>query len=177
MSIRDEIKYWMNLEHPKLFQVLPTLPNGPVERLLFASKEVNRLVVGPWRDQTEEHRCGRLSAATDMFVEGYRITMALDDPYKKPKTTYMARLDPLQDEVWEIRVLDPKPGIRVFGRFSEQDSLIVLTWAPRESLPGSKEWRDAREGCKAEWRKLFPTYNAITGNNINEYVSHSAVPV
>jgi hypothetical protein len=167
----------MTPQHLRLFQVLPTLPSSPVERFLFASKEINSLIVGPWRDKTQEYRCGLLWAATDMFVEGRLITMALDDPYKKPKATYMARLGPPQDEVWEIRVLDPKPGIRLFGRFAEQDSLIVLTWARREELPGSKEWRDAREGCKAEWRRLFPTYNAITGNNVNEYVSNNAVPV
>ena len=177
MSIRDQIRYWIDQKHRRLFQVLPTLPNGRVERFLFASKEINSLIAGPWRDKVEEYRCGRLWAAMDMFVEGRRITMALDDPYKKRKATYMARLDPLQDEVWEIRILDPKPGIRVFGRFAEQDLLIVSTWARREALPGSKDWRDAREACKAEWRKLFPTYNAITGNNVNEYVSNNAIPV
>jgi hypothetical protein len=100
MSIRDEIKYWMNLKQPRLFQVLPTLPSGPVERFLFGSKEIHDLVVGPWRDKAEEYRCGLLWTATDMFVEGRWITMALDDPYKKPKATYMARLDPVRDEVW-----------------------------------------------------------------------------
>jgi hypothetical protein len=177
MSIRAEINYWLDPARQELFEVAPTVPGDPLERFMFASRDVNRLISGPWADVTEEYRCGRLWAATDMFVTGALITMALDDPYKKPKTTYMARLDPPRDEVWEVRVLDPKPGIRVFGRFAECDAFVALTWAPREALPNSQEWRDAREGCKVEWRKLFPTYNAVTGDSVNEYVSVNAVPV
>jgi hypothetical protein len=177
MSIREEIKYWLDQEHQRLFEVLPTLPGDPLERFMFASDDINRLLWGPWKSPTEERRCGQLWAATDMFVTGRNITMALDDPYSKPRTTYMARLDPLQDEVWEIRVWDPKPGMRVFGRFAERDVFIALTWARREALPNSREWRNAREGCKAEWRKLFPTYNAITGDNVNDYVSINAISV
>lgn len=144
---------------------------------MFASPEINALIAGPWIDRQQEYRCGLLQAAIDRYVEGRPVTMALEDRYKKPKATYLARLDPARDEVWEIRVLDPKPGIRIFGRFAETDVLISLTWAPREALPGSKEWRDAREGCKAEWRKLFPAFDAINGGAVYEYVSKNAIPV
>jgi hypothetical protein len=85
----------------------------------------------------------------------------------------MAQLDSVQDEVWEIRSRDPKPGIRVFGRFAETDLFVALTWWWRSDLKGpkSKQWRNAREGCKAEWQKLFPAYPAKSGTQINDYIS------
>jgi hypothetical protein len=140
---------------------------------MFVSAELLEAVLGPWSCVEDEVRFNRLRADLDMFIDGSLLSMA-QAPYKKPKTTYMARLDPIADEVWEIRSRDPKPGIRVFGRFSEKDVFIALTWEFRDGLggPASREWRDAREGCKAEWRKLFPTYPALGRNDLHDYASN-----
>jgi hypothetical protein len=101
MSIQDVIKYWMS--EGQLFQVFPRLLGSPVNRVLLASEAVNRLVTGPWEDAKEEIRCGRLWADFDRFIEGRLISMSLESPYSKPRTTYMARLHPPADDVIEIR--------------------------------------------------------------------------
>lgn len=151
------------------------LPASPVNRVLLATPDVYRLVTGPWTDQREELRAGRLWADFDRFTEGRLISVALDNPYGKLRTTYLARMDPGRDEVWEIRSRDPKPGIRVFGRFSEPDVFIALNWEYREGLggPGSREFNVEIQKCKAEWRKCIPTFEAHEGTSVDEYISNA----
>jgi hypothetical protein len=142
-----------------------------VNRVLLVSEDVNRLVTGPWQSTAEEIRGGRLWADFDRFIEGRLISASLNSPYSKPKTTYMARLDPPQEDVIEIRSRDPKPGIRVFGRFADKDIYVALNWEYRENLGGPKEkdFDREREICKARWRQLFPTYSSLNGSQIDEY--------
>ena len=171
MSIRDEIS--RRCAEGRLYCLLPALIGTPAVRTVLVSPEINDVVIGPWNDKKFEDRAGRLRANLDMFTSGSVISVGTD-PFKKKKTAYMSPLDPAIDKVWEIRSRDPKPGIRVFGQFSEKDIFVALTWGFRETLggPGSRKWRDARERCKAEWRKLFSTYNPHTGNDPHEYVSN-----
>ena len=92
MSIYELINYW--IKQGALFQVTPTLDSDPLERQMFASEDVNRLITGPWIDERQEIRAGRLWADLDRFVVGRLITVSLDTPYTKPKSTYLARMDP-----------------------------------------------------------------------------------
>jgi hypothetical protein len=179
MSIHDDIQYWIT--RGRLFQVFPRLPAAPVNRVLVVDEVVNRLVTGPWENETEEIRSGRLWADFDRFIEGRLINISLNSPYSKPRTTFMARLDPTLDDVIEIRSRDPRPGIRVFGRFADKDVYVALNWEYRERLggPQNKEFDREREICKAKWRQLFPTYPSINGSHINEYFADisNVVPV
>jgi hypothetical protein len=164
------------MDRGRLFQVFPRLPGSPVGRVLIVNEDLKRLMTGPWTDSQEEVRCGRLWADFDRFIEGRLISVSLDHPYSKPKTTYMARLDPVEDDVFEIRSRDPKPGIRVFGRFADRDVFVALNWEYRGNLGGSqdKEFDREREICKARWRQLFTTYQSISGKNLNEYFADTA---
>jgi len=177
MSTREVIVDWV--QRRALFEVTPTLPNSPHGRWMFANAEVNRLIVGPWADQAERYRCGALWADFDRYVESRIISVCLDNPYRKPKTTFLARLDPGHDEVWEIRSRDPRPSIRVFGRFADRDVFVALDWGHRSQLggPGSNAFKLRIRRCKAEWRKLFPSYDPLTGSSVNEYISENAFPV
>jgi len=140
---------------------------------MFVSDEIRELIFGPWESPEMEVRANRLRADLDMFTEGKVISVA-KDPYNKKKSAYMAPLDPVGDKVWQVRSRDPKPGIRVFGHFVAQDVFIALTWDWRDHLggPGSKEWRDERERCKAEWRKLFPTYQPLGSTKIEAHLTN-----
>lgn len=179
MSIHDEMRYWLDPAHQELFQIHPTMPDENTVRFLYGTKEINRLVEGPWADEVEEVRCGRLWQDFDRFTTGALISVSLDTPYTKPKSTYLARLDPGRDEVWEIRSRFPKRGIRVFGRFADTDTLVLLNWEYRDKLegPGSEEFKVEARKAKAEWRRLFSTYPAHTGTTVHEYVSQKAIPV
>ena len=108
-SLRDAVaRRWLT-------RVEPTMPSEPMVRALYASAEVYRLITGPWADAAEEVRCGRLWADFDRFVEGRVVPVALNTPYSHPSKTYLSRLHPAQDEVWEIRSRAPKPSIRVLA--------------------------------------------------------------
>jgi hypothetical protein len=145
MSIHDEIRLRCGGPHPSLFRIGPTLGGGS-KRFLYGTREINRLVVGPWGDQAEEMRCGRLWQDFDRYVEERLISVTLE-PYKKPKSTYLARLDPGRDEVWEIRSRFPRRGIRVFGRFADANHFVLLNCEFRDNLggPDSDEFKGGNE--------------------------------
>lgn len=170
MSIRDEIRARTEERPPRLFFLPPLLPGGPFVREIFVSEEVNRVAHPPWDPTDMGVRFAGMRAFLDRWTEGSIISVA-DDPRRKPKATYMARIDPAPDEVFDIRCIAPNPGIRVFGCFADRDLFVALTKAGREELTTDKEWRDAREACKAAWRRLFPTYQPFSGANLNEYIS------
>ena len=172
MSIRDEIR--ARIDEGRLFHLPHSLPGASTARTLFVSEEVRRVVVGPWSHDTEGLRFGELRAHLDVFTEGSLISIALD-PFKKPKAAYLAAIDPTADGVWDIRSLDPSPAIRVLGCFAETNVFVALVWDYRKNLggPHSKEWRDLRERCKAEWRKLIPTYPPLIAENVDEYISEN----
>jgi len=86
---------------------------------------------------------------------------------------YLGRLHPARDEVWDIRSSDPPPGLRVFGRFGNTDIFVGLSWEERLPL-GSKDspdWKRLILQCKTDWRNLFPAHNAISGDDIHDYIS------
>lgn len=173
MSIRDEINN--RISEKRLFVLPPLLSSDPVKRHMFVSKEVYTAVdPASWHRGDDTHRLGRLRADLDAFTTGQLIAVA-EDPYKKPNSTYIARTDPITDDVWDIRSRDPRPGIRVLGGFVETDAFVSITFDYRTNLggPGSKEWRDFIERCKAQWRVLFGTYPRHRGDEIHDYISEN----
>lgn len=170
MSIQAEIRN--RVAEGRLTLLQPALPDIPRVRSMFASEEICRLVLGPWTDAAMEERCGALRADLDHFISGATLTVSRE-PYRKPKQTFLSRLDPGRDEVWVIRSRAPKPGIRVFGRFAQRDVFVALSWAWRSELdgPGSKDWRDAAVGCIAEWRRLLHPYEPLREGDLHDYAT------
>jgi hypothetical protein len=147
-----------------------------VLRELFVSEEINAVAYPPWPATTLGRRYARMRQHLDAWSAGGLITVA-DDPYRKPKRTFMARIDPESDEVFDFRVREPKPGIRVLGCFADCDLFIALTMTGHENLTAPRDWRDEREACKAAWRRLFPSYNPFSRVDLNDYVSEKLVIV
>jgi hypothetical protein len=50
MSIHEEIAYWCDSSHQELFLIGPTL-GGALVRFLYGTREINRLIEGPWADE------------------------------------------------------------------------------------------------------------------------------
>ena len=67
-----------------------------------------------------------------------------------------ARVHPTQLEVWDIRAIEPSPGIRGFGCFGDRDLFIVLTYEYRENLDATANGFaiEARR-CRQVWDFLF----------------------
>lgn len=184
MSIRDLIRFW--IDDGRLFELKPVLDSDPIQRTLIVSKEILSLLEGPWIDEAWAQRCGELRATLEAYIRGQRIGICLK-PYKGA-SAYMARLDRPEDEVWDIRSIDPNPALRLFGRFAETDLFVALIWSPRSvEVPASQrpplgprnsiEWRNAILECKAEWNKLFPSYAPLHGSQTHEYIKDNFFPV
>jgi hypothetical protein len=88
---------------------------------------------------------------------------------------FLDRLDPPPPEVWEIRVIEHNPQARLFGRFAEQDTLVLTAFHTRGHLGKrvSRAWFDAMVACVASWERLFPGTLPFYGCTIHDYVSEN----
>jgi hypothetical protein len=176
MSIRDEVHARCAADDGRLVLVEPLLPVAHA-RVIYVTRELDEaLAAGAEAEEgSTAHRIGLLQTDLDWFIAGELITVG----YGKEDHCRMKPLDPQDEEVWEIRSRDPKPSIRVFGRFSEPDVFIATHMAWRSELGawGSQEWATEIRRCKAAWRQLFPTYPPHSGVNVHDYVTENVVAV
>jgi hypothetical protein len=181
MSIRNE---WQRLvaESEQLFRLKP-LDGDPAARTVLLSKEMNDLIEGPWEEGEEANRLARLLATLQNIVAGRRLVVCLT-PHEARRAN-IGRLCPIDDSIWDIRCLD-KPALRVFCAFVEKDVLFAVTCRPRSVeidwlrwlLLGdrnSKEWKRGIAAAKLEWIKLFPTYDRVSGDNLDAYLSNATL--
>jgi hypothetical protein len=146
-------------------------------RTVFVSEEVRDIVWDDYYPDTwEGRRHGNLRAFFDAFTEGAEFSVAFD-PFNKPRTTTIARVHPVDLEVFDFRCLDPKPGIRALGFFAEIDTFIALTWDYRENFEGKDDWSEEVKNCVGLWQKLFGQLPPHKGNTVNDYISYNAYAV
>jgi hypothetical protein len=178
MSIRDEIN--ARIAEGRLFRLEPINVKDPRKRTVLMSEEINKMVSGPWPDGPMGSRCGFLRADLENVVTGDFITVCWE-PFKG-RNEQIGRLDPVTDEVWDLRCQDPPPGLRVFCRFAEKNVLVALTCSPRSKpvpwlhrLPlldrFSPEWKRAIAESLCLWKELFPDCEPVSGTDINAYLS------
>jgi hypothetical protein len=136
-------------------------------REVYVSQEVHDVVCGPWPPGREGDLHANLRGLLDSFTEGDFITVG-QDPFNKAGYAILARVHPVSADVWDIRCLDPNPGIRAFGCFYEADSLVVLTWSERDLIT---DWAAEVQNCLAEWRKYCGNREPLRGRTINDYLS------
>jgi len=161
MSIYDELRYRVNqgdlflLEAPK---------NERMVREMYLSDELNYMV-----NDLENEWGMAVRAYMERFVKGTRIPLRM--PSSGEPSAFMSLLDDKKDEVWEIRVRDPEPQLRVFGRFAAKDKFVALRFWTREEVTGKFEI--AKEDCKADWHHLFPHDKPFSGRTVYDYASNS----
>jgi len=137
---------------------------------MFVSTEVADVLDPPWADTREGRLFARLEALLTGFVEGDYLTVG-EDPFNKDSGAILARVHPVEEEIWDFRCLDPKPGIRAFGCFAEKDTFIALTWDYRENLDDC--WSEVVADCKAEWKKLFGDLPPFGGPDLDAYLTYN----
>ena len=156
---------------------LPSLFLGEeTPRSMFVSADVFGAVDGPWPDTRDGRRQAMLRSLFDGFTEGDRFTLA-NNPFVKPSKTMIARVAPVEAEVFDFRCLDPRPGIRAFGRFAEQDVFVALSWDYRENLVGMDDWCVEVQNCLNLWQKLFGCLEPHKGHTVSDYISYNACAV
>ena len=172
MSIRAEIKERIRAlcAADQLFDLPPELPGVPAIRTIFVSQEVNADIHPPWAENHDRWRHALFRATLDAFTTEQFISVA-ERPRKKEGYATLSRVAPVKDEVWDFRSIEPKPGIRCFGRFAGKDTFIALNWNYRENLEREADWIPEVERCREEWDRLFNPYPPFRGASLNEYLS------
>ena len=119
-------------------------------------------------------RLAMLLADIDAFTAGKNISFG-DDPYDKDNSAFMARTDPPEQGIFDIRSVDPRPALRLFGGFSETDTFIGLTVRTRKDLGGRYEphFSKAMTDAQFKWNDLFPDHAPFYSKNPEEHVSQN----
>jgi hypothetical protein len=152
MSIRDQIRALLG---SKIFYLPSRFQNGESTREIVVSREIFEIVTPPFGDYWEGKRHAQCRAYLDAFVDGEEIGVS-EKPFSKAFDTYLARVHPIALDVWDIRVIEPTPGIRCFGCFGDLDLFVALTWEYRENIQATSDGFTilARE-CRSVWSSLF----------------------
>ena len=142
----------------ELHQVL-VAPGTPTIRDLYVTTAVNEWIIerplteGPWEDQKDADRWAQANGDLRRFLVAKKLPVRRQGKrYKGP--SYILRLDPGGEEVWEIRSRDD-PHIRFFGRFAECDAFVVLFWRYRCQFKTEQDYEKVRRECADEWRNLL----------------------
>lgn len=175
MSLLDEVNRLCS-EPNGLYRVPRSLPEGLHQgRFIYGSGLIRTFLSGADLNKRLQMRVAELQADLDYFMDGRRIDLRPLGSIEE--YAYMALLEPPTNEVWEIRSVDPKPSIRVFGSFIHRNHFVVLTWAWRKELGGryAKEWRAAIQEFKEEWEIYFGSKRPISGRYPDAYLSNARV--
>jgi hypothetical protein len=172
MSLLDEINRLCLAG--KLYKVPQGMPLAQT-RAIYASGLIRTLLSGVGLNTREKIRAAELQADLDYFIDGNRIN--LRPLMSVEEYAQMALLEPPSAEVWEIRSVDPKPAIRIFGSFAARNVFVALTWVWRKELSGryAKDWRAAIQEFNEEWESYFGSVRPITGSYPDAYLSNARV--
>jgi hypothetical protein len=165
--------------HAGVLEQLQPLDGGPALRRLVLTPDVARQLDPATADEDLAPGAGRLRAWCDRYLRGATLVVGSG----RHRTADLKILDPMRDEVWEIRKQD-SPSTRVFGRFASRDVyvgtniatssyLFSIEWLVRGVLKLPIWLREIRN-CKARWRALFHPYPPVTnGASLHDYITRA----
>lgn len=174
MSTQDEIERHiarlLGETPPRLFFLPSAMRSQKASRRVFVSREVHYAVQPKEFAQTQEGLWKqKLRGQLDAFSEG-KIFSVSEKPRDKDSSTMLARTEPPQYEVWDHRVIAPKPGLRCFGRFGGKNVFIALTWNYRRNIRND-DWTPEINRCRDEWMNLFGLCPIFAGRHLDEYLT------
>ncbi|WP_128090497.1 hypothetical protein [Ensifer sp. 1H6] len=165
MSIENEIEAHCNAGHLSLLE--PVRLSFLVKRHIFIGGEARSFITWDGSiDEEYESVSGRTIGVLERFSNGSYVTVGMD-PHDKEARSQIARVDPRGEGIFDYRINDPNPAVRLFGGFATKDVLVLLTWYPRENCDFAAEV--AR--CRAQWDSLFPKTPPIRSDRIEDHVS------
>lgn len=140
-------------------------------RTMIVSADILAVVTPPFADTEAGLRMGEFRAWLDSFLEGAEITVA-EDPDNKPSRTMLARVHPIEDNFWAIRVTDPEdtPGIRSFGGFADKDKFVALTWELREVI--DDQFNQEIDRVRDAWLDIFDPEHPHAGDSLDDYLTN-----
>lgn len=169
----------------ELFKLDFLIPGRSEVRTVLLSPELHGLVYGPWENSPMGERCARLRAELENLLAGEPVTVCWT-PGKARSDHQIARLDPAEDDLFDLRSVDPSPGLRVLFHFAAKDVIVTHLCSPRsvkvswlDRVPlldrKSKAWRNAIKESKATWSILFPGHAPHSGIKVDDYISDAVI--
>ena len=158
--------------------------SAPVERVLVFADPIRTLLDGPWTHPSCANRAARLRADLEAFVRGDPVSVCLR-PYEAG-AAFFGRLNRPDEEVWDVRLREPNPALRLFGRFAAPDHFVVFDWRPRSKPWNGREplgdrndpgWDAEKEKCTTQWAALFPQHAPVRGESVHDYVTNNTISV
>lgn len=173
MSMVDEVN--AHRDAGRLVQLHLFVPGLPEKREIFITPTLFQLLHGPWVAQKWEKRWNRARQQLDDFIDGlHGERIFVRSASRRKSTCFMSRLEPDSDEVWEIRVRDPKPGLRLFGSFAKRNVFVALTAAPHECLNNEEDWKRAILQYKKHRSRFFSS-TAFSGAYPDDYLTEAFI--
>ena len=186
MSIGHEIQ--QRCLEGRLVRLSGGLPGRPEIRAIYVVPDIATQLSDASEGRlppAQEEQWTQVAQSLAWFIEGRLVVVPKEDRYSG--NAFMLRLRRLARrwaapprEVWEIRIKDPKPGMRLLGRFAAYDQFIALSRYDRMELgdpwktwEGKKAWWAAAVQCKALWSNLFNGYQPLTGAYPDDYLSNA----
>jgi hypothetical protein len=153
---------------------MPARTRLPAKRALFLTRRAMRDFDDPHSPTNFFSNPAQIIAAMDRWVLGQRV-WSVERRGQPPAGGFLKRLDPPPHEVWEVRVVEPRPQVRLVGRFAEKDTLLLTGFYLRDRLGdrGSAQWAAAMSDCDNDWNLLFPGIPSFAKATIHEYVSEN----
>jgi hypothetical protein len=156
----------------KLVRYIPTSSRRKPGRRLYLTKQANK-------DRTAPNSAVNILMGSTgrAFIEAALTLWTLGDQVygnDEGKCRFMCRLEPPPLEIWDVRVTEPRPQARLFGRFIEPNTLVLTNFHTRDFLgkKGSVNWAYAMNACETAWKSLFGDL-LFVGNNIHDYVTEN----
>jgi hypothetical protein len=153
-----------------LFELASLFTGDETARTMIVSADILAVVTPPFADNDEGVLLGEFRAWLDCFLEGAEISVA-ENPDQKPRDTMLARVHPVDDEFWAIRVTDPEdsPGLRSFGAFAAKNKFVALTWEKRDVI--GDEFDEEVDAVRESWQDRFGEEQPHFGDNLDAYLS------
>jgi hypothetical protein len=164
MSNLDDIKE--HVRQNRLFEIvrrdLRATNDREYRRWIYVSLAISQEIA----NRFAERAFRLLSAQFQNFIIGRTVPVALEPDHKKAE---WARLKPGNHEVWETRVRNVSPELRVFGRFADIDTFVALNLYEGWEVKGRPKWDEAKARCQSDWSALFPD-PPVQGRVIRDYI-------
>lgn len=153
----------------KLFD-RPSSYQGISARSMFVTPEIDALAKPPFPDTLEGERYAALAQYLDAFCELNEITVS-EVCKGKPPGVMLARVCPVEDDFWSMRITDPDdtPGMRILGAFSDLNSFVGLICDFREYID---DFDEEVYFVKESWKNYFGDLKPHTGRRLDDYLTN-----
>ncbi|WP_174263624.1 hypothetical protein [Hyphomicrobium sp. CS1BSMeth3] len=112
---------------------------------------------------------GYAIATTEAYMRGHLVFVSLTAETMTECVVDLERLENV-DEVWVLCFRKPKPGWRVFGRFTEKNCFVGFTARHRGELGSIKKYTKVAETVPQLWNNTFGNERPHTGETVAEYL-------